>query len=248
MFLGTKTRRAFLKQAAAMAVLPGAILSGVRSSTARTPPVDLLLLLAIDCSYSVDADEFALQKQGMSFAFQDHEIIEAVLSGPMQRIAVSVMQWSSETSQILSVPWTLLDSPQTIFQFSAVLTSMPRQTADGATALGDALARAGAYVQSAPYTSFRKVIDISGDGRRNTGSDVDTIRAALISRGITINGLVIRNEDPDLDIYYKNSVIGGMGSFMIVANDYDGYQRAIKKKLLREISFNPVSQLSEIDY
>lgn len=204
--------------------------------------VDLILLLAIDCSFSVSRSEYNLQTQGMALAFLDPEIVEAILSGPYARIAVGVMQWSSEASQPMVIPWTLLDSPTAIIHFSAELSVMRRQTADGATALGDALTRAGDFVQSAPYDSVRKVIDVSGDGRKNTGTPVRPIRDALIRRGITINGLVIRNEDPNLDIYYNENVVGGIGSFTVVTYNYKGYGDAIRKKLLREIRFSPVSE------
>ena len=223
-------------------VAAGSVLALPPHAVGQNLPVDLLLLLAIDCSYSVNRTEYNLQTQGMALAFLDPEIVEAIVSGPYQRIAVAVMQWSSEASQPLVIPWTLLDSPTSIIRFSAELSVMRRQTADGATALGDALTRAGAYIQSAPYVSFRKVIDVSGDGRKNTGSQVSPVRDALIARGITINGLVIRNEDPELDIYYAQNVVGGLGSFTVVANNYEGYGEAIRKKLLREIRFTPVSQ------
>lgn len=216
-------------------------------SVAQTDAVDLLLLLAIDCSYSVSRTEYNLQVQGLALAFLDPEINEAITAGPNGRIAVAVMQWSSENSQILSIPWAVLDGPQAAVRFSSQLSTMARQTADGATALGDALAKAGQHIQSAPFDSFRRVIDVSGDGRKNTGSVVAPVRDSLVARGITINGLVIRNEDPDLDLYYSKTVVGGIGSFMIVANDYEEYRTAIRKKLLREIRFVPVSDAWEPD-
>lgn len=205
--------------------------------------VDLILLLAIDCSYSVSPTEYNLQTQGLALALLDQEIVEAALAGPNGKIALAVMQWSSENSQILSIPWTVIDRPQAAVQFSAQLSTMARQTADGATALGDALSKAGAYVQSAPFDAFRRVIDVSGDGRKNTGSVVPPVRDALVERGITINALAILNEDAELDQYYAQEVIGGIGSFVVIANDYQGYGKAIRKKLLREIRFVPVSEV-----
>lgn len=210
-------------------------------------PVDLILLLAIDCSYSVSRTEYNLQTQGLALAFLDPEIVEAALAGPNGRIALAVMQWSSENSQIPSIPWRLIDTPEAAVQFSVHLSTMARQTADGATALGDALSQAGAYIQSAPYDAFRRVIDVSGDGRKNTGSVVTPVRDALVERGITINALAILNEDPELDAYYARDLIGGIGSFVMIANDYKEYGKAIRKKLLREIRFVPVSEADPAD-
>jgi hypothetical protein len=215
------------------------------SARARGEPVDLLLLLAVDCSYSVSRTEYNLQTQGLALAFLDPEIVKAAIGGPYGRIAVAVMQWSSEQSQILAIPWTLIDGPQAAIRFSASLSTMARQTADGATALGDALSVAGAHIQSAPYEAFRRVIDISGDGRKNTGSVVSPVRDALVANGVTINALVILNEDPNLEEYFSRHVIGGLGHFMIIANDYQEYREAIRRKLIREIRFVPVSDAGD---
>jgi len=221
----------------------GSLLSA--SVLAQRESVDLLLLLAVDSSFSVSRTEYNLQIQGLALAFLDPEIIEAATSGPTGRIAVSVMQWSSEFSQIQAVPWTIVDGAQSAVLLSGALSTMPRQTADGATALGDALSAAGAYIESAPYEAFRRVIDVSGDGRKNTGSVVTPVRDALVGRGITINALAILNEDPRLDLYYSENVVGGIGSFTLVANDYNQYGEAIRRKLLREIRFVPVSDSSD---
>ncbi len=217
----------------------------INRANAQVESVDLLLLLAVDSSFSVSRVEYNLQIQGLALAFLDPEIIEAATSGPTGRIAVAVMQWSSEFSQILTVPWTVVDGAQSAVLLSGALSTMQRQTADGATALGDALSAAGAYIQSAPYEAFRRVIDVSGDGRKNTGSVVTPVRDALVGRGITINALAILNEDPQLDLYYSQTVVGGIGSFTMVANDYHQFGEAIRRKLLREIRFVPVSQRVE---
>jgi hypothetical protein len=79
------------------------------------------------------------------------------------------------------------------------------------------------------------VIDLSGDGATNAGSDPNPVRDAAIALGITINGLAIVNEAPALDLYYAEHVVGGPGAFTIVAKDYQDFADAIRRKLLREI-------------
>ena len=44
---------------------------------------------------------------------------------------------------------------------------------------------------------------------------------------------------PNLDEYYVKNVIGGPGSFMIVAEDFHSFQAAILNKLIREIATLP---------
>ncbi|MEM8977601.1 MAG: DUF1194 domain-containing protein, partial [Pseudomonadota bacterium] len=45
----------------------------------------------------------------------------------------------------------------------------------------------------------------------------------------------------DLDQYYRRNVIGGPGSFVIVAQSYDDYAKAMIRKLIREITDQQVS-------
>ena len=84
------------------------------------------------------------------------------------------------------------------------------------------------------------MIDVSGDGRRNTGVDPAHARDRALVAGITVNGLAIVNEDPALDIYYRGRVIGGAGAFLLTARDFDDFARAMRLKLLTEIRNSPV--------
>jgi hypothetical protein len=58
---------------------------------------------------------------------------------------------------------------------------------------------------------------------------------------MTINGLAILDEWPTLDLYFQRQVVGGPNHFVIVANDYEAYGRAIHRKLLQEITGPGVS-------
>ena len=212
------------------------LLTTVSSATSQDPAVDMALVLAIDVSYSVDAREFRLQMDGIGLAFQQPQIHRAIRSGTNGRIAVAVIQWSSETSQIAGIPWTILASPEDAMNFAKKMFSEPRRAAEGATAMGAALRHAGAMLLAAPFTTNRRVVDVSSDGRNNRGPQPLLVRRELAARNITINGLVIKNEWPTLDIYFKQHVVAGPYHFMIVANDYAAYSEAIYRKLLKEIT------------
>ena len=83
-----------------------------------------------------------------------------------------------------------------------------------------------------------------GDGRTNDGPPAELVRDRLVQLGIVVNGLPVmmnrtnfgRPPDLTLDKYYEENVIGGPGSFMIVADDFDHFGRAVRTKLVREIS------------
>lgn len=198
--------------------------------------VDLILVLAVDCSYSVDTREFRLQMDGIGHAFQHKDVQRAIQSGPLGRIAVTVFQWSDAENQSLSTPWTVIDSPATANAFGQQMFSVKRQLSEGGTAIGAALLFGAAALVAAPFTSNRRVIDVASDGRNNRGEIVDLARDEVISRGITINGLAILNQWPTLDKYFEQSVVGGPYHFVVKANDYDAYREAIYRKLLKEIT------------
>jgi Ca-activated chloride channel family protein len=85
------------------------------------------------------------------------------------------------------------------------------------------------------------VIDISGDGFNNSGRTMRDGRELARGAGVIVNGLAIQNQVLDLGGYFEEYVITGPGSFVITAEDYQDYVKAIRRKLLREIRAGPIS-------
>jgi hypothetical protein len=210
-------------------------------SRADTAEVDLVLVLAVDCSYSVDASEFRLQMQGLADAFRRNDIHEAIRAGHDGRIAVVVMQWSDIENQQLLGSWAVLDTPASALAFADHIANSPRQVAAGGTAIGAALRAAANVLLAAPFGTDRRAVDISSDGRNNRGDLVTIARDEVVAKGITINGMPILSEWPTLDIYFKQQVIGGPNHFMIPISDYNSFTQAIARKLLQEITGPGVS-------
>ena len=128
-------------------------------------------MLAVDCSFSVDLTEFALQMEGLGQAFRQPDVKRAISLGNLQRIAVSVVQWSDESNQIVVLPWTIIASEEDAELLGERLAGMPRQLAEGGTSISSALLYSAALFSKAP-SSPRQVIDISSDGRNNVGVPV----------------------------------------------------------------------------
>ena len=203
--------------------------------------VDLNLVLAIDCSYSVNSIEFDLQIHGTAKAFTDPQIIQAITQGSKGKIAVTVIQWSGEHSQVVTIPWTVISDTADAYRLAIAIKSQTRQTTKGSTAMIAMLKQATNLLLTAPNFAERQVIDVAADGANNTGGQVDSTRDAIVRQGITINGLSILNEVKYLHYYFNNHVIGGRGSFVQIAKSYSDFGEAIKKKLLREITGDPIS-------
>ncbi len=197
--------------------------------------VDLVLVLALDVSSSVDAQEFDIQKTGLVQAFRHASVIHAIRRGRHKRIAVVAVQWAGYEQQQIMVPWTIVGDEAEASTFSNRLAGMPRAYPDGATHITGIIRFSTRLALAAPYAALRRVVDISGDGVDNVKGSPQRARDTAVESGITINGLAIANETPDLFDYYRANVIGGPSAFVLAARDYKTYPRAILRKLVREI-------------
>lgn len=205
-------------------------------------PVDVELVLAVDISDSMDADEQALQRRGYRSALTDRRILEAVAGGRWGRIAVTYVEWAGPSTQRIVVPWAVIDGAASAARFARRLEGPTRTFNDG-TAIGAALAFSGALLDRNRYAGARRVVDVSGDGVNNAGPPVAPVRDALAARGITVNGLPILARRgasaysiPDLATYYRDCVTGGTGAFTIAIDRFDAFDDAILRKLALEIA------------
>jgi Ca-activated chloride channel homolog len=113
---------------------------------------------------------------------------------------------------------------------------MPRSVIPGETAIGEALLFALQLLARAPAQTTRQVVDVIGDGRSNAGVPPGPIRDRMAAAGVTINGLCILHEEPDLLLSYQREVIGGAGSFAETCKDYADFGAAMRRKLTREVT------------
>ena len=217
------------------------------ASPARTEPVDLLLVLAADVSRSVDSQKFQLQREGYAAALADPRVIYAIQSGRRGRIGVLFLEWSGFGNQKVVIDWTVVDGPRAAQAFGDRLLESPRSFADR-TSISGGIDAAVAQLARAPFEAQRRTIDVSGDGTNNAGRDVGLARDEALALGISINGLVILSENPlpwnpehtnppgGLTKYYRDNVIGGPGSFVLEAKDFNSFGEAIVKKMIAEIA------------
>jgi hypothetical protein len=218
----------------ACVILSGLVLAGSpRPVSAEN--VDLQLLLAVDVSISVDADEYALQIRGLAAALRNPEVIDAISAAAPNGVAMALMQWAGPREQTLSVPWSEVRDRVSAEAFAHSVESVRRPGTDGGTAIGDALAQGIALLADSRFHGARQVIDVSGDGKTNLGESPAPVRLRATASGIIINGLVILNEEPQLSDYYFWRVVGGPGSFVLRAQTFDDFALAIRMKLIREI-------------
>ena len=229
-------------------LLMGALAAPVVLRQARAAePVDVELVLAVDVSRSVDQQEQELQFRGYAAAFRDRKLVEGIAGGPLGRIAVTFFTWSDWHIQEHLVPWTLIDGSESAERFAAAIDAAPRRIWLY-TSISGAMDFAGRLFGRG-YEGTRKVVDISGDGVNNSGRPLAEARADALAAGIVLNGLAVVDRTPQpwaagmppLDSYYRDEVIGGPGAFLMVAEGFEAFETAVKRKIIREIAAIPIS-------
>jgi hypothetical protein len=200
--------------------------------------VDVALVLAVDVSGSVDENRFVLQMEGIASAFEDREVQNTILSGQYGALLVTLVNWSQKPQ--IAVPWRVIASPADAMAFAADVRRAPRRAGDF-TCMSLMMQVVGDKVLPLmPVPADRTVVDISGDGRDNCNprTAVDSIRDGLVADRVTINGLPIKagREADTIAPWYEQHVIGGAAAFLLPANGYEDFGRAIRQKFIIEIS------------
>jgi Ca-activated chloride channel homolog len=188
-------------------------------------------VLAVDGSASVTYDEFGLIAGGMAAALRD----PAVAAGLTGTSVLSLLLWSGTGQQDVVTNWTRIATADDLAAFADGVDSMPRTVTAGATAIGEALLASLTLLAKVPAIPKRNVVDVVGDGRSNEGIAPGPIRDRMAAADITINGLCVLHEEPDLLTSYTDEVIGGPGAFAVTCRDYKDFTAAMRQKLAREI-------------
>ena len=218
--------------------------------------VDLELVLLADASGSIDDAEIQFQRLGYATAITHPQVIDAILQGYAQRIAVTYVEWGDETSQEVVVPWTVIDGPESAAAFANALMEPPR-LAWGFNAIGSALLTGQALIDTNEYDGLRKVIDFSADSANNFGGPpIEVARAAVVAKGTIINGLAILCRDDDcggrpnyydLEAAFADQIVGGPGAFVVTVDGRNSFADAVRKKLVLEIAGRNPSSLNLAD-
>lgn len=220
--------------------------SGGEAASGR-PEVDLLLVLAVDISRSVDDKKFRLQRDGYAAAISNPRVVAAIRSGLVGRVAISLIEWLGVSEQTIVADWTAVGTAEEAQALSERIRSAPRAFM-GRTAIGSAIEFALLQFPRSPWRAERHLIDVSGDGTNNSGVDLLEARQLALSQGVTINGLAILSAVPlsfnpqhthppgGLLAYYENNVIGGPNSFALAAESHEAFGTMILAKLIKEIA------------
>ena len=187
----------------------------------------------MDISGSIDSGEYKLQVQGMADAVADPSVADALVQG---QVALAVVQWSGVGAHHLVIPWQRMLTQGDVARFGAQARTLPRAFVASDTAVGDAITFSAKQF-AAMADCARHVIDISGDGPENAGFTVARARQMAQAQGVQINAIAIEDpgqSSPITSFYLKWAIT--KGGFVMTARGLGDYPRAIREKLLREIT------------
>ncbi len=214
------------------------------AAPAMAQDTDLELVLLADASGSIDQREIDFQRQGYAQAITDPEVLAAIANTAYGSIAVTYVEWAADTAVVAD--WMKIDGPESAAAFAAELLNKPRQ-AYGRNAIGAALLDGLRLMDTNDFDGWRRVIDFSGPS-------IAEARATVVAAGVTINALpILRPDDPGraqggLEAQYEAQIIGGLGAFVVTAENRQSFAEAVKRKLILEISGQmPVRDVAAAD-
>ena len=232
--MGQHGKHGPLVRRTAIAIALGAGLAG----PAAAADCRLALVLAMDVSSSVDAAEDQLQRGGLVAALTAPEVRQAFFASD-QPVALAIYEWSGRYNQELLLDWTLIDSPRALLGAAETVAASSRSHNDFPTAMGHALGYGATLLARGPECLYR-TIDVAGDGQNNEGFGPRSAYAAFPFDGVTVNGLVVNAADYEAEVgliaFYKAQVMRGPGAFIEVAQGFEDYENAMRRKLERELT------------
>lgn len=219
------------------------VMAGALAQQSETQ-VDTALIVSVDVSNSVDETRYKLQMEGIAKALEDPEVLKAILSGPQGGIMFAMVTWADKPK--LSLPWQHIKSAADAVAVAAKVRGLPRITGEFTCVSGMLRTISDKVVPQIPAAALRVIVDVSGDGKENCNPDQQPadVRDELVASGVTVNGLPILEGDdgPTLEGWYRENVMGGPGSFILPANGFNDFGRAIRQKFMIEISGKPLPQ------
>ena len=216
------------------------------AGTAQARCADLALVLAIDASGSINADEFALQKQGYVHAFRSPRVQSALAAAG--KVDVGIILWGDSEMALQVLPLARLQSAGDAEALSRRIEALPRRVF-GNTGIGRAVSKAIDLLDAPDECASRRIINLSGDGletiapRPRQHVPLALARNRAEASGITINALAIETDVPDLGNWFRDRLITGPGAFVLAVDSFETFGLAIEKKLAREIRPEALSLL-----
>ncbi|MFN8924356.1 MAG: DUF1194 domain-containing protein [Rhodospirillales bacterium] len=237
-----------------LVVLAAGVTLASGAAVAR-PACDRALVLVVDASHSIDAEEWAMQGAGTVAALRAPEFTGAIGDGGIGRVAVTMVAFAERAATL--VPWRIVGTAAEADAFAAAVEDAGRPDLGTVTLISQGLAEAADRFADLPCAAERLVVDVSGDGP-DASFDVETgddgLRAPLArlaAMGATVNALAIDLTEPGvlpatgfrvprtahtLAEHFRLEIARPTGGFVVVVRSPEAYGAVLLSKILRELS------------
>lgn len=206
--------------------------------------VEAAIVLAVDTSSSINQEQADLQRFGHVEALRSREVQSAIRRGAIGCIAIAYIEWSSVGRLRTVMPWKRICGRDDALEAAAFIgghgeTGVERPKG-GRTSLSYAIEASSLMLDNFRGRADSKIVDLSANGTNNDGLSITEARARVLNKGQVINAIAVSRTEfgvtDDLWTYFHDNVIGGPGSFAIAPDEPADYARALRRKLVLEIS------------
>ena len=203
--------------------------------------VDIAIVVSLDRSESIDAEEARAQIDGLVFTLRHSRFRDTVASGWFGRIALTVVTWSSFGRHEVILPWMQIAGAGDA-EVAAVILELDyarqRVARHGTqTDVAFAIEVGMKQIDTLPWAAGQSVVNVVSDGISNIGRVATVDRDVALARGITINGLIMARGKAIkvLTRYFRRQVIGGPTSFVQGSTSNQDFADAMRRKILLEM-------------
>lgn len=207
------------------AAVSAAALALSLSGSAAAAPVPVELVLAVDASGSINATNYALQRNAYL------GVLGSSLITTDGTIAIGVIEFGFNVQTVFNL--TVIDSVATKNSLLAAIAGMNRNGINtGATSIGSAINAAQAMLAGSNHANANQVIDVSTDGFNNAGDNVANAMNAANAAGTVVNCLGV---GASASCAFMNTAANvGLGGFSILAPDFESFEDALTRKIAQE--------------
>lgn len=208
---------------------------------APTNAVDIALVLVVDVSGTIDEGEFILQRDGIAGALASEEIVQAIEQGALGRIAVAMVEFSDYSAVDVVMSWIIIGDMESAQKAAAIVLASPRGGNMQNTSVAGGMLVGIRELTTCPCIPTKLVMDVSGDGENNNSDrenslTMENARAQVERYKITVNALAMPTMGEDVEGFYDREVRYGPGSFLMVAPTINDFAKAMRRKLVLEVS------------
>lgn len=234
----------------------------IASPASAQDKIPTALIVAVDVSGSVDEQRYRLQMEGLAEALVDPDVVTAITDGG--GILFMMIAWADQAKVV--VDWRRISTKEDAVATANVVRKLPLVSGNFTCLGQLFRHVSGIILPDIPSRVAHTVLDVSGDGIDNCMNPdlLREEREQVLKSGTTINGLPIiehgvndtvnvgafrapgfgfpqmssdpGNDQTTLDRWYRDHVVGGPGSFVLVAQGYGDFKRALRQKFVTEIS------------